>query len=147
MSKNGRPPHEPTDELKTIVRMHSIAGTEIKTIARIIGVSIPTLYKNYRTELEDSQSEANAVIAGKLFQKAKDGDTACMMFWLKTRAKWSEVQKIEHSGQIDSETKMIVLPANSREFDIDMKVEAIESKDNSDDENELEDDDTEHSED
>jgi predicted transcriptional regulator len=82
--------HEPNDATRQMVQLHVSTGTPRDHIARLVGISQPTLRKHYKDELDLGLSKANATIAGVLFNKAKAGDSAAAMFWLKTRAGWSE---------------------------------------------------------
>jgi hypothetical protein len=93
-----RKPHEPTDETRQLVALHATVGTPQETIADILGIDAKTLRKHYREELDQSMAKANAQIGGVLFKKAKDGDTAAAIFWMKTRARWREVNQHEISG-------------------------------------------------
>ena len=54
-----------------------------------------TLRLHYRDELDLSLAKANATIGGALFNKAKGGDTAAMIFWMKTQAGWKEKSVVE----------------------------------------------------
>jgi transposase-like protein len=90
--------HYPTDAQRQLVQLHATIGTTHEVIASIIGIDAKTLRKHYREELDQSMAKANAQIGGALFNKAKGGDTAAMIFWMKTRAGWREKQEIEHSG-------------------------------------------------
>jgi transposase-like protein len=90
--------HYPTDAQRQLVQLHATIGTTHEVIADIIGIDAKTLRKHYREELDQSMAKANAQIGGALFNKAKGGDTAAMIFWMKTRAGWREKQEIEHSG-------------------------------------------------
>ena len=90
--------HEPTDAMRQTVQLHATVGTTQEDIARIIGIDAKTLRKHYRDELDLSRAKANATIGGALFNKAKGGDTAAMIFWMKTQAGWREKQEIEYSG-------------------------------------------------
>ena len=85
-----RTPHKPTDETREMVRLHATVGTTHELVAKLLGVDGKTMRKWYRRELDLSMAEANATIGGTLFNKAKNGDTAAMIFWLKTRAGWRE---------------------------------------------------------
>lgn len=99
MSKLKRkPPHEPTPEQRQIVQLHATVGTDQETIARIIGIDPKTLRKHYRDELDVALAKANATIGGALFNKAKNGDTAAQIFWMKTRARWSERSEVDHTS-------------------------------------------------
>src|SRR5690554_107854 len=99
-SSPGAPPHEPTRATRELVQLHTMVGTTQETLADIIGIDPKTLRKYYREELDQSKARANATIGGALFNKAKSGDTAAMIFWMKTQAGWKETQHIEHSGDL-----------------------------------------------
>lgn len=86
--------HIPTDEMREQVKTHATVGTPQEVIADIIGIAPKTLRKHYREELDLSTSKANAEVGGALFTKAVAGDTASMIFWMKTRAGWRERQEI-----------------------------------------------------
>lgn len=87
--------HKPTEENKAWVFGMVVNGVDHRTIADILGISRNTLYKHYKEELEHSKARANAAIAGKLYQKAKNGCKASIFFWLKCQAGWREVQRFE----------------------------------------------------
>lgn len=91
-----KPPHEPTRATRELVQLHAMVGTRQETIAEIIGIDPKTLRKYYRKELDHSKAKANATIGGALFNKAKSGDTAAMIFWMKTQAGWKETSVNEH---------------------------------------------------
>src|SRR5690625_4191383 len=93
-----KPPHEPTQATRQTVQMHTMVGTDQETIARVLGIDPKTLRKYYRDELDLAKAQANATIGGALFNKAKSGDTAAMIFWMKTQAGWRETQAIEHTS-------------------------------------------------
>ena len=97
--KAGRPPHLPTATTQTTVYELSKVGTRYEDIAFMLGISADTLTKYYKPELEKGRIEANAAVAGTLFEKAKQGDTSSMIFWLKTRAQWSEKNTTELTGE------------------------------------------------
>ena len=101
--KRGRPPHLPNDDTRKQVYELSRVGTRYEDIAEVLSISDDTLVKHYKKELKLGRIEANAAIAGTLFEKAKNGDTSSMIFWLKSRAQWKETQKHEHAGDPDGE--------------------------------------------
>ena len=88
--------HIPTDKQREMVQLHATVGTPQAIIADMLGIDDKTLRKHYREELDQSLAKANASIGGALFNKAKGGDTAAMIFWMKTQAGWKE--KMEFSG-------------------------------------------------
>jgi len=84
-------PHEPTEKTRAEVGALTSFGNTQEQIAEHLGVSVETLDKYYRDELDNSVVRANAKVAAKLFRKATEGDDlSAMIFWLKTRAKWRE---------------------------------------------------------
>lgn len=82
--------HVPTQELRQFVQVHVACGTTEEVLCKLLGLSGKTIRKHYREELDFGAALANAMVAGKLFQKAMSGDQASMFFWLKTRARWRE---------------------------------------------------------
>jgi len=109
-----KPPHAPTPEQRQIVQLHATIGTPQETIGRILGIDAKTLRKHYRDELDLAVAKANATIGGALFNKAKNGDTAAQIFWMKTRAQWREKQEIDHTSSDGSmkPTEIIIRAAN-----------------------------------
>jgi len=93
-----RKQHEPTPESRQLVQLHATIGTPQEDVARIVGIDAKTLRKHYRDELDLAHAKANATVGGALFNKAKSGDTAAMIFWMKTRAGWREKQEIDHTS-------------------------------------------------
>ncbi len=104
MPKRTKPPHEPTAETKQLVQLHATIGTPQEDIARVLGIDPKTLRKYYRDELDLASAKANATIGGALFNKAKGGDTAAMIFWMKTRAGWREKQELDLTSSDGSMT-------------------------------------------
>lgn len=92
----GRPAFEPTKEQRDNVRTLSGLGIPQEDICLLVKdkagkpISVDTLAKYFADEIKAGVTEANAKIAGRLFKSAMEGNTACMIFWLKTRARWSE---------------------------------------------------------
>ena len=73
-----------------MVRGFAAVGIPHEEIGAYLGCDPKTLRLRFREELDKSHVEANAKVAGRLFQKALEGDTAAMIFWMKTRAGWNE---------------------------------------------------------
>jgi len=92
-------PHKPTRESRQQVIELSSYGVPQEDISKVIGIDRKTLGKYYREELDTASLKANAMVAGKLYQKCMDGDSASIFFWLKTRAKWKETHTLEHTGK------------------------------------------------
>lgn len=84
-------PHVPTEKTKAEVFALTSFGNTQEEIALHLNISVDTLAKYYRDELDNAVVRANAKVANKLYRKATDGDDlSAMIFWLKTRAKWRE---------------------------------------------------------
>jgi len=95
----GRKQHAPTDAQRQLVQLHATMGTTQDMIARVLNIDPKTLRLHYRDELDLAMVLANATIGGKLFNKAKGGDTTSMIFWLKTRAQWREKSDVNHVSE------------------------------------------------
>src|SRR3954452_20079703 len=82
----------PTDEQRRRGKMLASLGQRAKQIAMVVGIrSTTTLRKHFREELTRGPAEAMANVRKTLFQMATSGKhPAATMFWLKTRARWSE---------------------------------------------------------
>ena len=89
----GRPRHEPTAQTRAMVETFAAFGIPQDDIAKVIGITPPTLREHYRDELDLGLIKANAKVAQNLFtiacKPSREGLTAAM-FWLRGRAGWSE---------------------------------------------------------
>lgn len=87
-----RPKLIPTDEQRRKVRSMAAVGMPHDEIALLLNIRSPkTLRKYFRPELDRGATEANAAVAGTLFQMAKSGQCPpATFFWLKCRAGWKE---------------------------------------------------------
>jgi len=101
-------------------RVRYLAGLGVSQddIAKIIGCCPKTLRKRFRNELDRGAAEANASVAGYLFNSAKGGNVAAPIFWLKTRAHWREgsaPNPISDSKTESSSPAVLILPDNGRD--------------------------------
>ena len=92
----GLPKHQPTDATRQTVQLHVMVGSRQEVIAEILGISVDTLYRHYKAEMDTAREKANASIGGALYKKAMGGDTTALIFWLKTRARWKETVDISN---------------------------------------------------
>lgn len=82
------------------VAVMSCLGLDEKAIAHVLNVSVKTLKLFYAKELKVSASLANAMVARQALAMAMDGQHADMTkFWLKSRAGWTETNKVELTGK------------------------------------------------
>ncbi len=70
-------------------------GVPQKDIAAMVDMSLMTLVKYYKKELERGAAFANGKIAERLYNKAMDGDTTALIFWAKCRMRWRTEDKTE----------------------------------------------------
>jgi len=96
----------PTDEERKLVLALSGYGITREDIAKIVinpntgrPVTATTLRKHFRHELKTGHVTANAKVAESLYKQATSGkNVTASIFWLKTRARWKETQRHEHTG-------------------------------------------------
>jgi hypothetical protein len=94
----GRPTHEPTEETRQIVTSWASGGQTHAEICEEIGISINTLYKYYRAELDEAEPVLNEKVKGTLFKMATSGECpSATIFWCKVRLGWVEKAKLEVS--------------------------------------------------
>ncbi|MBT7350802.1 hypothetical protein HN803_08570 [candidate division WWE3 bacterium] len=79
-------------------------GCNVSATCSAIGISRQTFYKarkddsNFRQELKDVEESIIDNVESKLLSKINDGDTTCMIFFLKTKGKdrgYIERQEVE----------------------------------------------------
>src|SRR3954453_3590034 len=92
-----RPRFGPTDEQRQRVKVLAGHGLPHQQIATVAGVgSVVTLRKYFHEELTLGPLEAQSNVTRTLFRLATSGrNPSATMFWLKTRARWSEGGKVE----------------------------------------------------
>jgi len=96
--KGGRAPFKPSDEQRAAVYQYAAVGVPQDIIGKLLGFSLDTLEKYFRDELDMAGPDATARVAGTLWKKAMDGDTASAIFWMKTRGGWRDVSRTEITG-------------------------------------------------
>ena len=84
-----RPKLVPTDEQRLQIKSLAAVGIPQEDIAQKIGIRSPkTLRKYFRKELDLAATDANAAVAGALYNRAVNGNTDAQKFWLERRAGW-----------------------------------------------------------
>ena len=92
----GKPAHEPTKESRNQVSAMTSFGIPQEEICTVLGITKKTLYKYYREELDTAAAKANTKVASMLYKKCMDGDTASILFWMKTKMGWKETMVNEN---------------------------------------------------
>ena len=84
-------------------------GLTEEEIAKRLGIAYST-FKKYKSDypalsavLKEGKEVADYRVENALYNKAINGDTTAMIFWLKNRKpeQWREKQEIAHSGGLD----------------------------------------------
>jgi hypothetical protein len=121
----------PTDVTRKKVRSLAARGARHEDIAAIIGCDAKTLRKHFRDELDRGMAEANAEIAGCLFDEAKGGNVTAQIFWLKTRAHWHERKEPEEptpGTDTKSTGQVVLLPDNNRDPELTEELRKTQEK-------------------
>ena len=94
--------HEPTEKTRAEVTSLVSFGIPQEDICTYLGITIKTLEKHYRYEIDTATTRANGQVANALYNKAVKGkDVTAMIFWLKTRARWrtNEIESVMHQNE------------------------------------------------
>ena len=95
----GRPEYKPTDADRLTVEVLRACGMTQETIAKCMGLSVITIVKHFKPELDAAGEAVTAKVAEGIVRRALAGDNTCAIFYLKTRAGWKDApQRVEHSG-------------------------------------------------
>jgi hypothetical protein len=84
----GNPAHEVTPEKRAQVRtLAKVCSQEL--VAQAMGFSVDTLQRYYLEDFNAGKQQAIQAVGAKLLQRALDGHTAEMIFYLKTQGGWA----------------------------------------------------------
>lgn len=114
----GRPPMVFTSEERRQVEALAGLGLPIRDIAMLVrdGINFKTLTEHFPVELERGVAKANARVSQTLFEKATKGkDTTAMIWWTKSRMRWSERHEITGAdgGAIKQEQLITLEPSEA----------------------------------
>jgi hypothetical protein len=82
--------HKPTRASRRLIKRMVSAGLTQTSIASITGLSVDSLAKHYRHELDTGLDESIALMERSLYRRGLQGDTTAALFWLKARAGWRD---------------------------------------------------------
>jgi hypothetical protein len=101
---------QPTDEQRRRVKALAGYGVRHQQIAVLLGLaSTTTLRRHFAEELRMGSTEAKAQMLRALFKLAVSGHHPAMtMFWLKTRAGWSEKGNPPEAVEPDGHARWVV---------------------------------------
>lgn len=109
----GRPERRLTEAQRAEVETLA-AVLNAQQIADYFGIGRTTLFAIMERDpdigerYKRGKAKAVGAIAHSLIQKARGGDTACMIFYLKCQAGWRERTEVEHSAGRRSEDDHLV---------------------------------------
>lgn len=108
-----RPPHEPTEVSRELVKALSGFGIRSDAIAKKIGIAPKTLRKHYRCELDLGEVDAIHTVANALFKNAVTNENvSAQIFFLKARAGWSEKFELDHNDRVKMPKKIVIVAEN-----------------------------------
>jgi len=109
----GRPAKTLNEEQRAQVEALS-AYLTAEQIADYFGIGRTTFFAMMDREPDISErykrgkAKAVGAVAQNLIKKAREGDNACMMFYLKTQAGWRETQQVDHTSSDGSMTPQVI---------------------------------------
>lgn len=114
----GKPRMEFTTEERRQVELLAGLGLPLRDISMLIrdGINHKTLSDHFEMELQRGVARANARISQTLFEKAtKDKDTTAMIWWTKSRMRWTERHEITGAdgGAIKQEQLITLEPSEA----------------------------------
>jgi hypothetical protein len=100
---NGRPPFEPTDELRRQVEFLAGIGLPHHKIARALCISPTTLRKHFREPLKSGALQAKVEVTRSLFDMATKGrNTSAAIFYAKTRCGFHPPQRVKNPSRANA---------------------------------------------
>lgn len=87
------PPFVATPEQRAKVKEYARVCNDDQ-IAILVGISVSTLQRHFRAELDEGRAQVTATIGAKLIAQALAGDKASMIFFLKTRGGWTQKHEL-----------------------------------------------------
>ena len=103
----GRPKIAYSQEIAEQVRELRQYGGSLEDIALAVGISAPTLRKQYAAELERGVALANIAVGRKLYERCMAGDPVALFYWTKARMGWREKDKQENKNMNQEHAKQI----------------------------------------
>ena len=108
--------YEPTEKDRQFVVSCAGLGITQARIAKLLGISVPTLDKYFREEMDTAADKADTEVFNTLFRMATSGkDPAATIFWMKVRRQWRERDASEGEKQAPpSQIVINVMPKPER---------------------------------
>jgi hypothetical protein len=90
MSRPKKGQEHPREELHAKIKIMSAIGIPHAQMAGVLKMSLETLHRCYRDDLDYGASEANTIVGGKIFEAAKRGESWACTLWAARRMGWRE---------------------------------------------------------
>lgn len=89
----------PREELRDKIKIMTAIGIPHAQIAGVLKMSLETLHRCYKDDLDYGATEANTVVGGKIFEAAKRGESWACSLWAARRMGWKETTATELTGK------------------------------------------------
>ena len=89
----------PRREYHDRIKLMAAIGIPHSQIAGVLKMSLETLHRCYRDDLDYGASSANTVVGGKIFEAAKRGESWACSLWAARRMGWKETTATELTGK------------------------------------------------
>lgn len=102
--------HIPTEKNRHMVEAMAAVGTPGEDMAIMLGISRDTLDRHYIDNIKAGRAKANLQIGRKIHAQAMEGDTALLIWWSKTRMRWSaakEPEEVQNPADVGNITVVI----------------------------------------
>jgi hypothetical protein len=90
----------PKPQVAEDIKLLAAIGTPQPRIARMLRMSLETMHKHYKEELDLGADHCGFVVGGKIFEAAKRGEQWACTLWAARRMGWKESNVMEHAGEI-----------------------------------------------
>lgn len=122
--------HTPTPTTKGLVEAMLRSGVPQQTIADAIGISRTALVNAYAEEIKLAHALAVSNVAKTLYEKAMNGDNACLIFYLKTQGRRYGWAEYEHTPAVNVNNNVTFEGNKSLREDILRKLDRVSAAEN-----------------
>lgn len=105
VKKQGRPKWTPTEQDIAKAEELVAMGHTMENVGLLLNKNRDTLFERIKDTPEFSdaikrgRSGADNLVLSEYWKKIKAGETACILFYMKTRMGWKETQVVENTGK------------------------------------------------
>jgi len=125
----GQQPFQPTREQRQVVHLLHSASFPHTFIAKKIGISVPTLHKYFRTELDDAHDEVKSSMIAAIARAANNGHWGAAKYWLATQGgpEWRVTENRTIGGDPDAPPIRIAV-TQMTDADIDRELAELDQR-------------------